>query len=112
MLKKKKNKNDKRFITTIILVTTFIILLTYSLNIVRNTNIIEYSLKYFSDTILNASSLITSNSTIKEKSERSKEIELIKGQNEVEKDLNENNKLKIDDNYRIDLSQRNIEHDK
>ena len=67
MLKKKKNKKDKRFITTIILVTTFIVLLTYSLNIVRNTNIIEYSLKYFSDTILNASSLITSNGTIKEK---------------------------------------------
>jgi len=66
MLKKKKNKKvnkDKKIITTIILTVCLIVLLTYSLNIVRNTNIIEYSLKYFSDVILNASSLVTSNNS-------------------------------------------------
>ncbi len=64
MLMKKKNKRvnkDKKILTTIILSVSLIILLAYSLNIVRNTNIIEYSLKYFSDTILNSSSLVTSN---------------------------------------------------
>lgn len=64
MLKQKKNKRDRRFITTTILITVFIILLTYSLNIVRNTNIIEYSLKYFSDTVLNAFTAVTPNSNV------------------------------------------------
>ena len=60
--KKKKNNKDKTLITTTLLITVFIILLTYSLNIVRNTNIIEYSLKYLSDTVLNAFSSVTPNS--------------------------------------------------
>lgn len=60
MLKKRKKERDKRIITTTILLTVFIILLSYSLNIVRNTNIIEYSLKYFSDIVLDASTIVTS----------------------------------------------------
>lgn len=85
MLKKKKNKKDKRFITTIILVTTFIILLTYSLNIVRNTNIIEYSLKYFSDTILNASTIVIDSD--KNVSKKDSVIELKSEINELKKQL-------------------------
>lgn len=60
MLKKRKKERDKRIITTTILLTVFIILLSYSLNIVRNTNIIEYSVKYFSDIVLDASTIVTS----------------------------------------------------
>ena len=74
MLKKNKNKKDKRIITTIILTVCLIVLLTYSLNIVRNTNIIEYSLKYFSDTILNAFSMVTPNNNSLIKNDDKKEL--------------------------------------
>ena len=86
MLKNKKNTKEKRFITTIILVITFIIFLTYSLNIVRNTNIIEYSLKYFSDTILNASTILIDND--KNVSKKDNVIELKSEINELKKQLN------------------------
>lgn len=56
----KNKKKDKKIIPTIIIIITLVILLTYSINIIRNTNIIEYSLKYISDVILNNTSSIVS----------------------------------------------------
>lgn len=54
----KKNKNT---ITTVVIGISLVLLLTYSLNIIRNTNIVEYSIKYFSDTVMNAISFNISN---------------------------------------------------
>lgn len=54
----KRKKNNKKLVPTIIVITSLVILLTYSLNIIRNTNILEYSLKYISDIILNSTSSI------------------------------------------------------
>lgn len=56
----KRKKKDKKKIYTIIAIISLVILLTYSINIIRNTNIIEYSLKYISDVILNSTSSIVS----------------------------------------------------
>ena len=54
----KKNRNT---ITTVIIAISLVLLLTYSLNIIRNTNIVEYSIKYFTDTVMNAVSFNISN---------------------------------------------------
>ena len=88
MLKKRKKERDKRIITTTILLTVFIILLSYSLNIVRNTNIIEYSVKYFSDIVLDASTIVTSskNNIVK----KDNIIELKSEIKELKKQLNLN----------------------
>ena len=56
----KNKKRNKKIIPTIIIAVFLVGLLTYSINIIRNTNIVEYSLKYISDIILNSTSSIVS----------------------------------------------------
>ena len=60
MLKKKKKriKEEKALLGAIITIS-ILILLSYSLNIIRNTNIIEYTLKNASDSILDAFSMVS-----------------------------------------------------